>query len=418
MSDVTLFAQVKDPENRPNPYPLYAKLRDTPVSHQDDGTQDGIWVASTHAAISSLLHDPRISSETLPAADRPRTGNPFIDWVVKPIRDRITDTHRPFIFRDPPDHDTLRAAVMHEFTRERVRGLRGRADTLVEDILAKHCNARDIDIVSDLAYPLPVTVICELLGVPADDEPKFHDWATQLATALEPDTLTDDALRAENSRTFDAISDYMSGLIAQKRKAPKDDMLSGLAAGKAPGVPAMGTYDLIATSILMLVAGHETTVNLITNGMLALLRNPHELQRLRDDPARAPRLIEELLRYDPPVQFRNRTTLAEIGIAGTTIPKGVSVVLLLASGNRDPAAFSDPERFDPDRSDNRHLGFGGSLHYCVGAPLARFEAEAALVALARRLNNPRLIADPPPYRPGSALRGPKHLRLSIDGLTG
>ncbi len=413
MSDPTLFAQVKDAANRADPYPLYARLRENPVSLQEDGT----WVASTHAAIGSLLHDPRVSSETLPPADRPRTGNPFSDWVVKPIRDRITDAHRPFIFRDPPDHDTLRAAVMHQFTQARVHEMHRRADTLVAELLTKKRGDHEIDIVCDLAYPLPVTIICEMLGVPAEDEPRFHEWATQLATALEPDTLTDTEKRSENSRTFETISDYMGGLIAEKRKHPKDDMLSGLAAGGGPGFPAMGTYDLIATAILMLVAGHETTVNLIANGVLTLLRNPDEWRRLRDEPARAPRLIEELLRYDPPVQFRTRATLAEIAIAGVTIPPGAPLVLLLAAGNRDPAVFPEPDRFDPDRTGSRHLGFGGSLHYCVGAPLARFEAEAALTAMVRRLQKPRLIDNPPPYRAGSALRGPKHLRLAIDGIT-
>jgi cytochrome P450 len=178
----------------------------------------------------------------------------------------------------------------------------------------------------------------------------------------------------------------------------------------------MSDFDLIATAILMLVAGHETTVNLITNGMLTLLRHPEELRRLREDPTRAPRVVEELLRYEPPVQFRTRKTLCPITQNGVAIPEGAPLVLLLASGNRDPEVYAEPDRFDPDRTDNRHLGFGGSLHYCVGAPLARFEVEAALVALAQRLKNPRLASDPPPYRPGSALRGPKHLRLVIDGI--
>jgi len=412
MSDATLFEQVKDEANRVDPYPLFARLRETPVSRQSDGT----YVASTHAAITSLLHDPRLSSETLPPADRPKTGNPVSDWIVKPIRDRITDAHRPFIFRDPPDHDTLREAVMHEFTQKRVEALRERSHRLVDEILTKHAGSDSFDIVDDLAYPLPVTIICELLGVPTEDEPKFHGWATQLATALEPDTMADEEARAENSRTFETISDYMNGLIKEKRRAPKDDMLSGLAVGGGPDVPKIGDYDLIATSVLMLVAGHETTVNLITNAMLALLRHPEEFARLRDDPARAPRLIEEVQRYDPPVQFRTRRALADIALAGTTIPEGADVILLLASGNRDPAVFAEPDRFDPDRTGTRHLGFGGGLHYCVGAPLARFEAEAALTSLARRLGNPRLASDPPPYRPGSALRGPKHLRLSIDGI--
>jgi cytochrome P450 len=416
MADATLLKQVKDPANRADPYPLYARLRQNPVSLQEDGSPEGTWVASTHGAIARLLGDPRISSETLPPADRPKTGNPITDYLVKPIKDRITDSHRPFIFRDPPDHDILRAAVMHQFTRERVQGMRERSDKLVAELLDARRDAREFDAVDDLAYPLPVTVICELFGVPREDEPKFHGWATQLATALEPDSLSNDDTRAENSRTFDAIADYMADLIKEKRRHPSDDMLSGLANETTPCGAKMGDYDLIATSVLMLVAGHETTVNLITNGLLTLLRHPEELERLRADPARAPRVIEELLRYEPPVQFRLRTALSDIDIGGVTVPEGADVLLLLAAGNRDASVFPDPDRFDPDRTGTRHLGFGGSLHYCVGAPLARFEAEAALTALARRLKNPRLVADPPPYRDGAALRGPKHLRVAIDGM--
>lgn len=416
MPDSSLLDQVKDFANRPNPYPVYAKLRQNPVSRQDDGTAEGTWVASTHGTIARLLQDPRVSSDTLPPADRPRTGNPLTDLIVKPIKDWMMDHHRVFIFRDPPDHDALRSAVMHQFSRERVQAMRARSDKLVADLLDAKCGAREFDAVDDLAYPLPVTVICELFGVPREDEPKFHGWATQLATALEPDSLSDPEIRAKNSRTFDAIGGYMADLIKEKRKHPQDDMLSGLANHATPAGVKMGDYDLIATSILMLVAGHETTVNLITNGLLTLLRHPDELERLRQDPMRAPRLIEELLRYEPPVQFRTRKTLSAIDIAGVTIPEGADLVLLLAAGNRDESVFPDPDRFDPDRTGTRHLGFGGSLHYCVGAPLARFEAEAALTALARRLKAPRLIQDPPPYRQGAALRGPEHLRVAIDGI--
>ncbi|MCJ2056723.1 cytochrome P450 [Methylobacterium sp. J-048] len=416
MPDATLLDQVKDFANRADPYPVYAKLRQHPVSRQDDGTEAGTWVASTHGTIASLLQDPRVSSETLPPADRPRTGNPLTDLIVKPLKDWMMDRHRVFIFRDPPDHDVLRASVMHQFSRERIQAMRVRSERLVADLLDEKRDAREIDAVDDLAYPLPVTVICELFGVPREDEPKFHGWATQLATALEPDSLSDTEIRAANSRTFDAIGGYMADLIKDKRRHPQDDMLSGLANESTPTGAKMGDYDLIATSILMLVAGHETTVNLITNGLLTLLRHPDELERLRRDPGRAPRLIEELLRYEPPVQFRTRKTLSAIDIAGVTIPEGADLVLLLASGNRDAAVFPDPDRFDPDRAGIRHLGFGGSLHYCVGAPLARFEAEAALTALAGRLKAPRLIEDPPPYRSGAALRGPEHLRVAIDGI--
>jgi cytochrome P450 len=174
---------------------------------------------------------------------------------------------------------------------------------------------------------------------------------------------------------------------------------------------------MVDTGMLLLLAGHETTVNLITNGMLTLLRHPDVLERLRREPDLVIGLVEELLRYEPPATvLPNRWALADIDIAGTTIPRGSNVILLLASGNRDPARFRDPERFDPDREDNQHLGFGSGIHHCFGAPLARLEAQIALPALARRLENPRLVQDPPPYRQSATLRGPRHLLVEIDGV--
>lgn len=412
MPDETLFAQVLDPRNRANPYPLYAKLRETPVSRQADGS----YVVSTHAALRSLIFDPRLSSEDLPPSRRPATGNPLKDWILNPIRNRVVNAHRPLIFRDPPDHDALRGFVMKEFTIARVRDSHAKVEALV-NVLIDRCRSRDtVCLVEDLSYPLPVAVICDLLGVPEADEAQFHAWAIRLATALEPDARHDEAGRREITATFDAISDYMRRLIREKRRHPADDMLSGLAARDDRKSPAMGDIDLISTAILLLVAGHETTVNLITNGMLTLLRHPEELERLKADPERAPRVIEEMLRYEPPVHFRTRKALGAIDVAGTTIPTGSSVVLLFAAGNRDPARFAQPDRFDPDRPDNQHFGFGGGLHYCVGAPLARIEAEIALVTLCRRLVAPRLLEDPPPYRAGASLRGPKNLGITISGI--
>ncbi|WP_267428163.1 cytochrome P450 [Methylobacterium sp. GC_Met_2] len=412
MPDETLFAQVLDPRNRANPYPLYARLRETPVSRQADGS----YVVSTHAALRSLIFDPRLSSEDLPPSRRPRTGNPLKDWILNPIRNRVVNAHRPLIFRDPPDHDTLRGFVMKEFTIARVRDSHAKVAALVDALIDK-CRGRDtVCLVDDLSYPLPVAVICELLGVPEADEAQFHAWAIRLATALEPDARHDEAGRREITATFDAISGYMRRLIRAKRRHPADDMLSGLAARGNRKNPAMGDIDLISTAILLLVAGHETTVNLITNGMLTLLRHPEELEKLKADPERAPRVIEEMLRYEPPVHFRTRKALGAIEVAGTTIPAGSTVVLLFAAGNRDPARFAHPDRFDPDRPDNQHFGFGGGLHYCVGAPLARIEAEIALVALCRRLVAPRLLDDPPPYRPGASLRGPENLAIAIAGI--
>jgi cytochrome P450 len=209
--------------------------------------------------------------------------------------------------------------------------------------------------------------------------------------------------------------EYLGGLVAERRARPADDLLSGLVADDDPA-GRMDEPELMSTMTLLLVAGHETTVNLVTNGMLALLRHPDALEWLRRDSEIVVPLVEEVLRYDPPVQFRTRTTLADVGVAGVTIPKGASVALLLASGSRDTARFRDADRFVPDRADNQHLGFGGGIHYCVGAPLARIETHIALGALARRLVGPRLVTDPPPYRDNAALRGPEHLFVEFDGL--
>ncbi len=412
MPDNTLFAQVLDRANRADPYPLYARLRETPVVREDDGT----YIVSTYAEIRSLLHDPRLSSDDVPKAKYPRTGNPVRDFIVNPVKAWIVDTHRAVIFRDPPDHTILRRLVMTQFTTERVRAINGRVDTTIHNLIGNMRGREVIDLVGDFAYPLPVTVICELLGIPPSDEPKFQRWTTTLAGVLDPDRRAREEDILKRVADYDALASYFGALVKEKRKRPAGDVLSGLAASKDKKLGRMGKYDLIATAIVLLVAGHETTVNLIANGMLTLLRHPEWLERLRRDAALAPRIVEELLRFEPPVHFRTRKTSAEINISGTIIPKGAPLVLLFASGNRDPKRFPHPVQFDPDRADNPHFSFGGGSHYCIGAPLARLEVETALAALARRLVDPRLLEDPPPYRPGASLRGPEHLMLGIGGI--
>ncbi|MYV77362.1 cytochrome P450, partial [Streptomyces sp. SID1046] len=210
---------------------------------------------------------------------------------------------------------------------------------------------------------------------------------------------------------------YLAGLIEERRKNPGEDMLSQLAAVDEEPDGSMSTLEIISTAALLLIAGHETTVNLITNGMLTLLRHPDVLRRLREDPQLSVPIVEELLRYEPPVQLLpRRSALADIEVGGVTIPKGATVSLILASGNRDPKRFENPDRFDPDRTDIQHLGLGSGIHSCFGAPLARLEAQLALSELARRLENPRLLADPPPYRQNAVLRGPRHLPIACDGI--
>lgn len=401
-----LFAQVLDPANRPNPYPLYARLRETPVTLQDDG----VYVLSTYKEIISLLHDPRISSDERKSLQG--AGALVASGKLVP---EGQESNPPFIFLDPPRHDHLRRIVMQQFTPERVEGMRDQVVELVNSLLNEQRDKGQIDIVDHLAYPLPVTVICHLLGVPREDEPRFHSWATVLARGLDPAQSMSEEEIQKAIQAIKQIREYMGGLIAERHAHPRDDMISGLVASTHPE-GHMNERDLLVTLILLLIAGHETTVNLITNGMLTLLRHPHVLERLRREPDYVIDVVEEVLRYEPPVQFRTRTTLTDVEVAGVTIPKGATLILLLASGSRDAARFPDADRFDPDRHDNEHLGFGGGIHYCVGAPLARVEAHLALSALARRLVNPHLVADPPPYRENASLRGPEHLLVSFDHL--
>jgi cytochrome P450 len=390
-----LFGRILELANRPNPYPLYAQLRETPVAP----LADGFFAVSTYAAIAALLHDPRMSK------DQRKTAIPLVG------AQRLEP--RPFLFLDPPEHDRLRRLVMDQFTPARVNAMHARIVALVDELLEARRDRGQLDVVDDFAYPLPVTIICELLGVPREDEPRFQVWATTLAHSIDPDPgqKTDQAAMLAGLE----LRNYMQKLVAERRAHPRNDLLSGLAVGEDPA-GHMDEANLVITMILLLIAGHETTVNLIANGALTLLRYPAELERLRDHPGRATRVVEEVLRFEPPVQFITRFALADIEIGGVTIPRGSGIRPILAAGNRDPARFADPDRFDPDRSDNEHLGFSGGIHYCVGAPLARIEGHVALAALARRLVNPRLVEDPPPYRPNAVLRGPRHLLVDFERL--
>ncbi|WP_326826075.1 cytochrome P450 [Streptosporangium sp. NBC_01756] len=410
MTSGTLLYQITDYANRADPYPLYAELRRTPVARQDDG----VYAVSTYWEISSLLHDPRLSSDA-------RNRVPLADGSLPPDPEEDSTLPPSFLRLDPPEHDRMRRLATRPFgppnCPRRIHDMYGELTRMVSGLIDGLDGREQADIVDDFAYPFPVMVICNLLGVPHQDEARFHGWADAIVSGLDPNPAEGPAERqrvAQQART--ELGGYLAGLIEEHRRAPGHDMLSALATEAGPD-GRMSQLELITTAVLLLIAGHETTVNLITNGTLTLLRHPEILDRLRADPGLAVPLVEELLRYEPPVQLLpQRTALADIDVAGTLIPKGSPVWLMLASGNRDPRRFADADRFDPGRRDNQHLGFGSGIHYCFGAPLARLEAQIALTELARRLVNPSLVADPPPYRQNPVLRGPRHLPVAFDGL--
>jgi cytochrome P450 len=398
MKHEQILQAIYDPANRANPYPLFAELQKTPVSWQEDGPNpEGTFVVATYREIAALLHDPRLSSD-LSKGEKTRGLEPVIE-------------QRSFIRRDAPEHDVGRARAMRHFgpphRPEYVEGLRPEIERIARDLVDDLRGESRFDIVARVAYSLPVTVICAILGVPREDQPRFKVWAD---TLISHGALHTDEARAAVASAREALHGYMAELIELRRRVPRDDMLSRMANDAHDA-------ELAAVGSLLLIAGHETTVNLIANGVLTFLRMPDVLDRLRRDPALVVGAVEELLRFEPPVQMlSNRTSLDDIAIAGATIPKGAQVTLALAAGNRDPARFRDPDCFEPARADNAHLGFGSGIHYCFGAPLARLEAQVALTEILQRLERPRLVVDPPPYRESPVLRGPRELLVEVDGV--
>jgi cytochrome P450 len=408
-----LMRQVISPANRHDPYPLYARLRENRVNVLPDGS----FAIGRYADVVALFHDPRLSSDPHNASD-PRS-----------VR---LDENASFIRRDPPEHDRLRAIANRYFGPPVSPGvitdlepaIRRFVDGLVDSLPA----SGEADLVDQFAYPLPVWVITGLLGVPREDEPTFRAWTRALVASVDAEQQEEaEKLIRERDKSEAAMTGYMLELVRRHRAHPDGSMLSKLVNDHQGDT--MSEAELARTGQLLLIAGHETTVNLTANGVLTLLRNPWALDRLRAEPGWVVPVVEELLRFEPPVQYLpNRFARANIAIDGTTIPKGARVYLLLAAANRDPERFPRPDCFDPDRFDSggfgphgegyAHIGFGSGVHYCYGAPLARVEACVSLAAFARRFVNPRLEADPPPYRPSPALRGPIHLPVAYDKLIG
>ncbi|MEV5557076.1 cytochrome P450 [Nonomuraea wenchangensis] len=312
---------------------------------------------------------------------------------------------------DPPDHTRLRGLVSRAFTPRMVERLRPRVEAVTAGLIA--ALSEEGDLVSGFAYPLPVMVICEMLGVPPEDHERFQGWSETAARSLDP-MLTAELI-SESGRSGREFRDYFRDLLELRRRQPGDDLLSALTR-----VEELTEGELLATCVLLLVAGHETTVNLIANGVLALVR--HGL--LRQAAERPRQVVEEVLRYDPPVQLTGRVALRDAELGGTPVPAGTAVVALIGAANRDPAVFPDPDRFDPGRTDprrldgarepGRHLAFGLGIHFCLGATLARMEGEIALSALAAAAPRMELLDPAPPYRPNLVLRGLAELPVRLN----
>jgi cytochrome P450 len=376
------------PEHRADPYPLYRRLRELDPVHRSPA---GPWVLTRHADATAVLRDPRFSPN--PAhlhGERPQVGPRRIDTKV-------------LLFLDPPDHTRIRSLVSKAFTPSRVRQLRAQVEALVDELLDRAEERGSLELIADLAYPLPVSVICELLGVPAVDRDVFRRWSSDASRLLDRDIDLDEEALQRGGEAIAGFTEHFVALIGERRESPRDDLLSALIAAEEDG-ERLSWEELLTTIILLFLAGHETTVNLIGNGAL---------ERLRRGPALDASAVEELLRYDSPVHVTARIATTDLEIGGTPVAEGEQVVVLVAAANRDPAVFPDPDRLDLGRPDNRHLSFSAGTHYCLGAALARLEGEVALGRLVRRFPHLELADPDPTYRDHLVLRGLRALPLSF-----
>jgi pimeloyl-[acyl-carrier protein] synthase len=358
-----------------DPYPYYRELRESDPVHYDQARS--VWILTRYDDVVRVLRD-----DSLFSAEHGLSGSMLVS--------------------NPPDHTRLRTLVSKAFTPRTVSQLTARVEELVDGLLDAVADDGGMEVISQFAYPLPITVIAELLGVEPERRGFFRAASEKIAVALGPITDPEVARRATEGR--DDLIGYFNELIPQRTADPRDDLLSALVQAEHHG-DMLNRDELLAMLLLLLVGGHETTVNLIGNGLLAVLRHPQQLALLRRDVGGESRAVEELLRYDSPVQYSGRLAREDLDIGGKRIEAGQSVRAIVAAANRDPEVFADPEGLDLTRDPNPQVAFGSGIHFCLGAPLARLEGAIALAALVRRLPNLRLAGDELRWRPAAVLRG-------------
>jgi cytochrome P450 len=400
------FYNPLDPEVHANPYPHYRRMREQDPVHR---SPLGFVVLTRYADIDAVLRDPRFGH----AMDETSV---LLKTMHGPGVKTVEEFSRWMLLSDPPDHTRLRRLVSKAFTPRAVEALRPRIRQLVGELvagfLAELAAEGEADLVERLALPLPVTVISEMLGLPVDNVPQAREWAEAIAQALDPIVTEEQARRSDAAVA--GLTDYIAAVVEERRRAPGRDLLSSLIEAEDAG-GHLSEEELISMVALLFGAGHETTRNLISNGVLALLTHPAELARLRAgleaDPALIRPAVEELLRYDSPVQLVGRVAKADVAIAGEEIASGQAVALIIGSGNRDPEQFPDPDRLEVTRPDLKMLSFGGGIHFCLGAMLARMEAQLAIGTLLARAPELEPAGEEPDWRPHITLRGLASLRV-------
>jgi cytochrome P450 len=399
---VSLELDVTSPDVVADPYPYFATARAEAPVQWHDGL--GMWLTFTPSAANDVLR-----ARTLGRLWAPR-------WPSEPMPFFELIHVNSLLENEPPTHTRLRRLVAGAFARGHVERLRPRiaelAGRLADRVADEGADGSAVDLIALYAEPLPVQVIAELLGVPEPDWPLLRPWSNAIVKMYEYAVSPEQRLTAEAaSKEF---VDYLRGLVAERRRDPGDDLVSSLIAETDAEGGRLTEDELVTTCTLLLNAGHEATVNVVGNGATALLRHPDQLAAVRADPALVPTAVEELIRYDSPLQLFERTALSDTVIGEVTVAAGTKIAALLGAANRDPAVFADADRFDVARENNPHLGFGAGIHFCVGAPLARVELQASLATLIRRFPTIVLVA-PPQRRPEFVLRGVRSLHVTLGG---
>jgi cytochrome P450 len=385
-------------EAMPDPYPIYHRLReDIPIVQREHS-----WTLSRYRDVAALLPDKRMSAVRAQLVGLPEEERANYQALIDVNRDMI-------LFLDPEAHTRLRGLVAQAFSARRIGQLQPHIAALVDRLLADVEPGEPWDLIQTLANPLPGLAIAELVGVPTSDQPSFTHWANEYGAWLGA-WRDDDELRSRGNWAAIELSDYLRELVKERRKQPQDDLLTGLIQAEEEG-QRLNEQELISTVFLLLFAGNETTTNLIGNGILNLLRHPEELERLREHPELMRAAIEELLRFDGPVQLTTRFASEPIELDSYTIEAGDYIEFVLGAANRDPEQFPEPDRLDLGRRPNRHIGFGHGIHFCLGAPLARTQGQIAIAALVTRFPTLALARDDLRWRHNPILRGLEELWL-------
>ena len=385
----------------PDPYPLFQRLQAEDPVHWSDLL--GAWVITRYSGVVAGLRDPRLSSERVPV---------FMGSLPQPLRSQVhplgEHLSRWVSQVNPPDHTRLRRLISIAFTPKTVEKVRPRIQEVVDGLIDKVKQDGQMDLIEQFAYPLPATVISEMLGVPSRGQDRFRRWSDDIMAFVGVSVLALPAIAEKCYQSLSELTAYFETIIQECRSNPREDLISALVAAEEQG-DRLSAEELISMCSQLLVAGHETTTQLIANGILTLLRHPSELEKLKQDPSLIAPAIEEIMRFEGPSQRQTRLVVEDVEMGGKRIPKGATVLLMLGAANRDSAEFPSPDQFDICRSPNRHVGFSSGIHFCVGAPLARLEGAMAINTLLRRLPNLRLAAEDFEWRENMSLRGLKSL---------